>query len=331
MWYLQDSKAAYDGGVRVLRACLVISTLLVLASGCGGSGAHVSSGALTAVTTPGDGGEFAYDASKPLGYVDHGRVNRRGYPIAVHAVSFTAGSDLLDAYLLLPPGRGPFPGVVYLHARGTSSTDFLVPASWIVARGAAALVLTVPSDTAPQQAATSPVAALRLQERLQARDVIAVRRAFDLLQSLPQVERTRLGFVGWSSGARTGALVAGVEHRPRGYVLMSAGSSPVSLYANQAPARLRATFLRILTLIDPLHLVAHATPGTLLLQDGRHDQVVPHSALVLFARAAPAGTDVRWYDAGHKLNGKAYHDQLAWLAGKLGLTGPRVRGVPAGP
>jgi len=305
--------------------------LLALASGCGGSGAHVSSGAATAVTTSGDAREFAYDAAKPLGYVDHGRVNRRGYPIAVHAVSYAAGSDRLNAYLLLPPGRGPFPGVVYLHAAGTSSTDFLVPASWIVARGAVALVLSVPSDTAPRLAAPSLVASLRLQERLQARDVIAVRRAFDLLQSLPKVDRNRLGFVGWSSGARTGALVAGVEHRPRGYVLMSAGSSPISLYANQAPARLRAAFLRILTLVDPLHLVGNAKPGTLLLQDGRRDQVVPHSALVLLARAAPAGTDVRWYDAGHKLNGKAYHDQLAWLAGKLGLTGPRVHGVATGP
>jgi dienelactone hydrolase len=241
-------------------------------------------------------GEFAYDAAKPLGYVDRGRVNRRGYPIAVHDVSFRTGADRLNGFLLLPPGRGPFPGVVYLHGSGGSRRDLLVLASWLVARGA-----------------------------------VAVRRAFDVLQSLPEVDRSRIGFVGWSAGAHTGALIASVEHRPRGFVLMSAGANPLSAYAEQAPAGLRPSLIRILTRVDPLHLLGTASRGTLLLQDGRRDQIVPHAALARLARAAPTGTSVHWYDAGHALNAKAYHDQLAWLTGKLGIAGQRVHGVPAGP
>jgi hypothetical protein len=49
------------------------------------------------------------------------------------------------------------------------------------------------------------------------------------------------------------------------------------------------------------------------------------------AHAAPQGTTVRWYAADHGLNPKAYHDQLVWLAQKLGLTGTPVKGALTGP
>jgi hypothetical protein len=40
---------------------------------------------------------------------------------------------------------------------------------------------------------------------------------------------------------------------------------------------------------------------------------------------------VRWYAAGHALDAKAFRDQLAWLARKLELRGPPVRGARTGP
>ena len=43
--------------------------------------------------------------------------------------------------------------------------------------------------------------------------------------------------------------------------------------------------------------------------------------------AAPKGTPVRWYDAPHGLNRAAYRDAFAWLARKLPIEGPPVRGA----
>jgi len=40
----------------------------------------------------------------------------------------------------------------------------------------------------------------------------------------------------------------------------------------------------------------------------------------MLAHAAPARTRVRWYDAGHPLNGAAYRGQLAWLEQRLAAT-----------
>ena len=71
------------------------------------------------------------------------------------------------------------------------------------------------------------------------------------------------GFVGWSGGARTGALLSGVETRIGAFVLMSGGAAPVSAYASQAPAGLRPDVRRVLGPVDPLRLIKQL----LLLRD----------------------------------------------------------------
>ena len=172
---------------------------------------------------------------------------------------------------------------------------------------------------------------LRREVRLEIRDVIAVRRAVDLLRRRADVDPARIGFVGWSAGARTGAILAGVERRLRAIVLMSAGAAPVSVYSARAPAALRPTVRRALSRVDPLRYIRHAKGSALLLQDGRRDAVVPRAALAALARAAPRGTAIRWYDAGHALDVKAYREQLAWLTRKLGIGGPPVKGALTGP
>jgi fermentation-respiration switch protein FrsA (DUF1100 family) len=112
---------------------------------------------------------------------------------------------------------------------------------------------------------------------------------------------------------------------------MSGGSLPVSAYVAQAPAALRPQVRSSLSQIDPLRWIARARPGSVLLQDGRQDEIVPRAALVALQKAAPRGSVVHWYPAGHDLNAQVYRDQLAFLAKKLPIDGPRVPGARTGP
>ncbi|HEX3267425.1 MAG TPA: hypothetical protein VHQ98_05540 [Gaiellaceae bacterium] len=302
--------------------CGIAACLLLVATGCGGSSEQSQSPARS---------PFAYDSARPLRFVDRGRVNTR-YPIAIHDVSYTAGRDRIAAFLVLPPSGGKrLPAVIYVHGSGGDRKQLVVPATWLASRHTVGLVITAPSATAPAPAGGSPNAELRRQARLEERDVIAVRRGIDLLRGRADVDPSRIGYVGWSAGARTGAIVAGVEPRLRTVVLMSGGATPISSYAARAPASLRPAIRRYLGAVDPLRYVPRATGSALLLQDGRRDQIVPRSALDALAHAAPSGTSVRWYDADHGLNAKAYHDQLVWLAQKLQLSGARVKGALTGP
>ena len=210
------------------------------------------------------------------------------------------------------------PAVILLHGTGGSRADFLQSAVGYAKRGAVGMTITAPSGATPPPAqSTSPLARLQLQRSLAIEDVVAVRRAVDYLDKQPAVDPSRIGLVGWSAGARTGAVVAGVEPRVRWLVLMSGGALPVSQYAAAAPKSLRSAIRRTLPAIDPLHWIAKARPGSVYMQDGRADQVVPQPALVALANAAPAGTRVQWYDAGHPLNRAAVRDQEQWLGARL--------------
>ena len=274
---------------------------------------------------------FAYDRSQPLRLRDRGVVNRN-YPIRIHDVSFASPlGGRVRAYLLVPPGRGRHPAVIYLHGSGGNRLQLVAPASWMAARGAVALTVESPATRAPQRRIEAGLAGLRRQRDLEVRSVVELRRAVDLLQSLPSVDGSRIAFVGFSAGARTGATLAGVERRIRAFVLMSGGAAPLSRYAAAAPRHLRGAVARILGAADPLRFVRRARPNVLLFQNGRRDAVVPRAALRTLAGAAPAPKRVRWYDSGHALNRQAYRDQLTWLAKRLELRGPPVRGAVAGP
>jgi dienelactone hydrolase len=310
----------------VLRALrwLAPAAVLVAAAGtagCGGSSSHQA-----AAST----GPFGYDASKPLLYVDRGRVNRN-YPIAVDDVSYTSGHDRISAFLVLAPGaKGRRPAVIYLHGAGGDRQELLVPSTWVAARGGVALAITAPSSVIPSPAGRG-AAFVRYQGDTQRRDVLAVRRAIDLLSQRKDVDPDRIGFVGWSSGSHTGGILAGVEPRLRAIVLMSGGVAPVSEYLADAPAALRPSIRKYLAPVDPLRYLPKARASSLFLQDGRKDLTVPRPALLTFANAAPPGTRLRWYAAGHGLNSRAYRDQIAWLADRLGLHGPSVPHAATGP
>lgn len=291
--------------------------LATLAAACGGGDAV-------------DEGPFAYDASRPLATTDRGVVDD-DYPIAVHDLSYVSGGDTVDAFLAVPPGHTRRPAVVYVHGAGSTRDSMIGPALWLAARGAVTLAITAPSSTAGAPSASSGLDRLRWQQELEIRDVVAIRRAFDLLVARDDVDADRLGYVGWSAGARAGAIVAGVEPRAHSLVLISGGSAPVSDFVQAAPPDLRPQVEETMTSIDPLRYIARARPGSLLLQDGRRDSVVPRKALEALIDAAPADTDVRWYDAEHALGPVAYRDHMRWLAERLGIDGPPVAGAKTGP
>jgi dienelactone hydrolase len=322
------SRLARLGTTVALATCL-------LAAGCGGSGeeaeAPTASQPPPSTAAQSASSAFDYDALQPLAIRDAGRVNEN-YPIAVRDVSYAIPGGRVQAYLAVPPAAGKRPAAVVVHGSGGDRSQLLLNALWLAGRGAVTLAITSPSSTsaAGSSQGLTPTRALRRQRDLAVRDAVAVRRGLDLLQRRADVDSQRFGYLGWSAGARTGAVLAGIEPRLEAIALMSGGAAPVDEYASRAPAALRPEVHRLLDQVDPLRLIAEAKPDTLLLQNGRQDTVVPRAALEALVAAAPTETDVRWYDAGHDLNLPAYRDQLAWLAERL-KAGPAVKGARTGP
>jgi dienelactone hydrolase len=270
-----------------------LALALVVLAGCGGSG------------TP---STFAYDRSSQFRFADAGIVNHH-YPIAIHEVSYaSARSGRVRAYLVVPPGRGPFPAVIWAHGSGGTRDDLILPATWLAARGAVSLVVDDPFERDPQLNLASDAK----QRAAVVQQVVDLRRAVDLLQSRPDVDPKRIGFMGLSFGAMQGALLSGADSRVKAFDLQS------------GRGRTLGPGLNDLTWIRRSH-------AAFLFQLGLHDRIVPRAELVALARAAPEPKEIRWYDAGHPLDLRANHDQLRWLAHELGLGGRVVRGAFAGP
>ena len=259
---------------------------------------------------------FGYDRSKPLGYQDRGVVAHRG-SISIRDISFSAGGKPVDGYLVEQTGSHSRPGVVLLHGSGGDRSELLGDAIELARRGFVALTITAPSTANPPPTPTTVAELVRESQTVTVKDVVAVRRAADVLATRQNVDPKRLGYLGWSAGAKTGAFVAASDERFGALALLSAGADKLADFVKAAPADSRTLVRRGLGAVDPLRYIADARPRTLLLEDGRSDQVVPHRALLNMIHAAPPGTTVRWYEAGHELNPAAYRAAFAWLAAKL--------------
>lgn len=294
-----------------LLARLLSFFVLALLAGCGSSSPRAAQAPSAQRLT------FAYDRSQPLDYANRGRISAREDRIKVEDVSFRSGALAIEGYVVLPPGRGTRPAVILVHGSGGDRNELLEQARRLAERNIVALTITEPSTSNPPARGGSVTESLRRLQSAQVRDVVAVRRGVDLLQSLPGVDPKRIGYLGWSAGARGGTFVAASEPRVKALALLSAGAAPIRAYVENAPPALRRQVRPVLTRIDPIRYIRLSRSGRLLLEDGRRDEIVPRSALLNVIRAAPHGTKIRWYDAPHALNAAAYRYALAWLGQKL--------------
>lgn len=287
----------------ITRRALLFLVAVSLLPGCGDGADRVT----TAAKTP---GLFAYDASRPL-VARVGRVLNPGSTIRVLDFSYAAPrGGRVSALLVLPRGTGPFPAVVYMHGAGRDRTELLPFAVALADKSFVALTLSSPS-VKPK----GGIAGVRQFHDFYVNDVVNVRRAIDVLHSLPQVGDRPIGYVGFSYGAILGGILSGVEHRIRAYDLMSGGAN---VGAPQGiPAQYRREVERLLESIDPGRYVDDAAPSRLFFQDGLHDEVASRQSLATLYEVASEPKRIRWYDAGHTLNAKAAADQLAWLQAEL--------------
>jgi len=263
-------------------------------------------------------GPLDYDESQLLELTRSAET--RDGDLVVSDVSYASGTDRVAAYVVYPMTDAErLGGVVLLHGSGGDREQLLASAKLLAQQGAFAVTLSAPSQRKTQPAGLSPEEGIRFQRDETIADIVAARRAFDLLAADERVDDDRLGLVGFSLGGRQATLVAAVDDRARATALISAGAAPVSEYVAAAPAELRDDVLEALPAIDPLSHVGDIE-GALLIQAGRADSVVPQRALERMIEAAPSGTRIEWYEADHGLDARAERDRVDWLVAELELS-----------
>lgn len=140
----------------------------------------------------------------------------------------------LSGVLLVPPSGGPPPVVVFAHGWGSGkdSPRNTAVADALRAEGFAAFLFDFTGHG--QSEGT-------LKESTRAQQVDDLGTAFDLVETLGEVDRNRLGVVGASSGAAVALLRAAEDTRIRALVLRSANPEG----AEAAAPRVRAPVLLV--------------------------------------------------------------------------------------
>jgi len=263
---------------------------------------------------------FKYDNKVDLG-VKEVAAEKRG-DVTIRDISFVgiAGKPSIKAYLVIPNGAGSFAGVLWVHWLGEEKSNrdqFLDEAVALAPKGVVSLIVDAMWAT-PKW----------FEDRILERDyedsieqVIKLRRAMDLLTGQPNVDKTRIGFVGHDYGGMYGMLMAGVDQRARTYVFIAVTQSfeAWAFLAKQPVSK--AEYLRrnsVLELTDYLRQVKNSST---LFQFGTNDFFVSGADAAIIFAAANQPKERKRYDTGHKMDlPKIVSDRDDWLVRQLNLT-----------
>ncbi|HEV3467940.1 MAG TPA: redoxin domain-containing protein [Pyrinomonadaceae bacterium] len=265
---------------------------------------------------------LSYDERAPLELKAVGTERRDG--AVVEDVTFRGVGETVEAYVVRPEsGAGPFAGVLFVHWFEPSSptsnrTQYLEEARALARRGTVSLLVsTFWSDPARYKAR-------RWQTDFENSVAQAknLRRALDVLVSLPGVDAGRVGLVGHDYGAMFGALVAAADARPKAYALIAGTSRFADWYLFGSSTGVPtgedlARFRERLSQIDPVTALGRAK-GSFFLQFGEHDKYTPRDNFLEFYRAAPEPKRIATYASDHDMAAEIIrHDRTVWLAEQL--------------
>ena len=273
---------------------------------------------------------FTYDDKAPLDFRDAGQEAVEG--ATVHDISYASPKGgRVPGYLVVPPGSGPFAGIVYVHWGQGDRTEFLSEALLLAKSGVESLTIDAPFNR-PEAERYDSVANPEKERDEYIQLVTDARRAVDVLVARPEVDKTRLGYVGHSLGATWGGPFAAVEKRVKAFVLMGGlprltdvlGDEPIAKMMQKAYSRDKLeAYIKVLAPIDPVHFVGQAEPESILFQFARHDRFISERAADEYVKAAGKPQQVRWYFTSHEFNDlQSPVDRRAFLARRLGFRAP---------
>ncbi len=289
-------------------ACVVVG-LVFAACGVAGAGSAAD--------------PFAYSAGAPLDIRTGPSRVTGGLRITKLTYASPRGGRVPAVVVAPAQVGGLHPGLLVQHSFSTFKEDFLEVAEDFAQLGAIVVLIDAPIA----RGGGPRVTFTRRDRDDQIQLIVDLRRAVDLLRARSDVDVARIAYLGSSYGGAMGGLLAGVEHRIRGFVLMVGDGGLVQHFTGPEdraepfltlPAARRRRWLAAMTPIEPLRWVRKAT-APLLFLNARYDEFVPPRDARAYQRAAPQPKEIHWYDSGHRLPPEAWCDAARFLERRIGI------------
>lgn len=270
---------------------------------------------------------FSYDARAPLDFQERSKEDVRGVKVLDVSYASPKGGQV-TAYLVVPPGKGPFAGLVFVHWGQGDRTEFLAEGVMLAEAGAESLLID-----APYNRPGAPLIDTFTHPEVERADyvqlVVDVRRGVDLLLSRPEVEGKRIGYVGHSLGATWGGPLAAADKRIKALVLMGglptltdfSGDTYIATMTRKAySAEQIGNYVKVISPINPENFVGQSSPAVLFFQFARHDRYITPKFAQEYFDAAGQPKQQKFYFCSHEFDDPAaLMDRDQFLQKHLGL------------
>jgi len=293
-----------------------------------------------------------YDASAPLNVKQAGSQARAGVmvydisfssPVGNRAAAVGPNGGVVTAFLIVPPGKGPFPAVIYGHwcmpgSEKKNRTEFLEEAIVLAHSGVISLLPNHVSVNPGFVEDNTPMNENQVAVAVQ--QVTNLRRGADLLRARKDVEPTRMAYVGHSCDASAGGFLSGIDRRFSAFVLMAGGLSDEADKTTNAfqeyrqkvgPEKLDAFMVKF-DWMDVGKYTPHAAPAAMFLQYALDEPFLTRDLINRYFDLVGEPKTLKTYQAPHALNAEATSDRISFLAEKLSFKVPDARitaGIPA--
>src|SRR5215469_2287218 len=294
---------------------------------------------------------WEYDRQTPLNINQASFEERDG--IRIYDISFSSPVDgrgtnvgpnggVVSAYLVVPPGPGPFPAVIYGHwcmpgSEKKNRTEFLDEALVLANSGVISLLpdhVTVRPGFAEDQTPLN-----EQQVAVEVQQDINLRRGADLLLARKDVDPKRLAYAGHSCDASAGAFLSGVDKRFRAFVIMAGDLSfevdkktkTFQDYRQKVGPEKFDAFAEKYSWQDEGKYVSHAAPAAVFLQYATDEPFINREVAKQYLEIVSEPKQLKIYDAPHALNAEATRDRIAFLAEQLSFKLPDNKAVSAIP
>lgn len=263
-------------------------------------------------------------------------------PVDNRRTSVGPNGGVVTAYLVVPPGSGPFPAVIYGHwcmpgSEKKNRTEFLDEAIVLAHSGVVCLlpghVIVHPGFVQDNTPLNDQQIAVEVQQN------VNLRRGADLLLARGDVDRERLAYVGHSCDASAGGFLSGIDQCLRPLSSWRATCRSRSMRKRNRYRNIGRRLDRKNSMPLPPGIPGWTGENTSLTQHLRPcfcstqvmNRFLNGDMAKQYFEIVSEPKKLKVYEAPHALNAEATRDRIAFLAEKLSFTPPDAEVVNAIP